>query len=243
MTPYYSDAAVTIYHGDALDVLGGALGISADPPSILVTDPPYTAAGGSTNGRSSDADSQFFRFWINSVAERIRFVMHPESRGFVFADWRTINLMAAAFREPGSRLRAPSWDCKQALVWDREGIGMGSPFRNGYEMIAVVGGPDAKWDHMPRNIPTVIRHRWPYGSSEFHGAEKPVDLCEKLIRWADPANLPNRTVLDPFMGSGTTLIAAKNKGLRSIGIELEEANCEIAARRLSQEVLDLGGAA
>lgn len=240
LRPYYEDSAVTIYHGDCLELLGGALGMSANPPSILLTDPPYTAAGSSTNGRSSGADDQFFRFWISAVAERIRCVMHPETRGFVFADWRTINLIAAAFREPGERQSGGAWGCKQALVWDREGIGMGTPFRNSFEMIAVVAGPDGRWDHVPRNIPTVIRHRWPYGSSEFHGAEKPVELCAKLLRWADPANLPGRVVLDPFMGSGTTLVAAKHKGLRAIGIEMEERYCEIAARRLSQNVLDLG---
>lgn len=237
MTPYYEQAGIVIYHGDCLDVLPH-LGLLV-LPSVLVTDPPYTAAGGSSNGRNGDADSQFFAFWIKAVAAQIRRAMHPEARGFVFADWRTINLIAAAFREPGERVRANLWECKQALVWDREGIGMGAPFRNSFEMIAVVAGPDGNFDHLPKNIPTVIRHRWPYGASEFHGAEKPVDLCDRLIRWANPADVPGRILLDPFIGSGSTLVAAKRLGHPAIGIELEERNCEIAAKRLSQGALPL----
>jgi site-specific DNA-methyltransferase (adenine-specific) len=71
-----------------------------------------------------------------------------------------------------------------------------------------------------------------------HPAEKP----EKLVRRIITTSSVDGIVLDPFLGSGTTAVAAKNAGLRCIGIEAEERYCEIAAKRLGQEVLDFGAA-
>ena len=72
-----------------------------------------------------------------------------------------------------------------------------------------------------------------------NGVGHPVPKPEAFMKWlVDRASLPNETILDPFMGSGTTLRAAKDLGRKSIGIEIEEKYCEIAVRRLSQEVFD-----
>jgi len=69
-----------------------------------------------------------------------------------------------------------------------------------------------------------------------HPTQKPVDLIQWCIDFFPDAQL----ILDPFMGSGTTLVAAKNLGRKAIGIEIEEKYCEIAAKRLAQEVFEFG---
>lgn len=89
------------------------------------------------------------------------------------------------------------------------------------------------WTNIPGPAKMFRRHVVSY--EKFHPTQKPVELMRWCIGIAGEA----QTILDPFMGSGTTLRAAKDLGRRAIGIELEERYCEIAVRRLSQQVLPL----
>ena len=85
----------------------------------------------------------------------------------------------------------------------------------------------------PRNV---VRIDWSGAMDPVHPTVKPVDLLRKMVGWSSQ---PGEMVLDPFMGSGTTLRAAKDMGRKAIGIELREEYCEVAANRLSQQVLGL----
>jgi DNA modification methylase len=81
---------------------------------------------------------------------------------------------------------------------------------------------------------TVIRYDWSATMDPVHPTVKPVPLLCKIIEWSTSAG---EIVLDPFMGSGTTLRAAKDTMRRAIGIELNEKYCEVAANRMARGVL------
>jgi len=113
---------------------------------------------------------------------------------------------------------------------------MGWRFRRDHEMVMVAhrSGGRLAWQEDAAATSNIMRFQPPI--QRVHPNEKPIDLVLKFISLTTPRD---GLVLDPFMGSGTTLRAAKDMGRNAIGIELEERYCEIAARRLEQEVLAL----
>lgn len=126
---------------------------------------------------------------------------------------------------------------KQAVVWDKGGLGMGWHYRRNYELVLVAEKPGAacKW-YGGNSIANVVRLNGIKPTEKDHPTPKPVGLPARFIEWH---SLPGDLVLDPFMGGGSTLEAAKSAGRRCIGIEVEERWCEVAAKRLAQEVLAL----
>jgi DNA modification methylase len=213
--PYYEHAGITIFHGDCREILPT---VTAD---VLVTDPPYGIA------HASGWDGPFQNSQIaNDTDTSVRddtLDMWGDRPALVFGSWKRSN---------PSRARS-------AIVWDKgPASGMGDlsiPWKESWEIIFVCGGGfSGQRDEGILRGHTVVT--WA-SKGRQHLNEKPVTLMVSLI-----AKCPPGIVLDPFMGSGTTLVAAKNLGRRAIGIEIEERYCEIAAKRLSQEVFDFGGA-
>lgn len=238
MEPYYSDDWVTIYHGDALDVVPGLSGLGA-----VVGDPPYCSGGRqqasarTVFSKSGARDSWFFTdnmgadsyvWWLRQFAGMFYAACAPGSHLYVFTDWRQYGNVTTAFETKG-------WTLRSVVVWDKmRGGAMGSFWRNNHEWVPVfTKGPPRPMPH--GSFFNTWREAKPQGDE--HPTVKPLDLVQYLVEASGEG-----VVLDPWMGSGTTLVAAKNLSRKSIGIEIEERYCEIAAKRCSQEVLDLGAA-
>jgi DNA modification methylase len=214
--PYYQDDAVTIYHGDCREILPQ---IQAD---VLVTDPPYGY------NHSSGWEGAFKDTPIANDLD-------TQARDDILAAWG--QRPALVF---GSWKMPKPTGTRAVLVWDKgPASGMGDlsiPWKPNWEEIYVLGtGFSGFRDSSILTGHTVVT--WA-SKGRNHPNEKPVSLMVSIL-----AKCPEGVALDPFMGSGSTLRAAKNSGRRAIGIELEERYCEIAANRCAQDVLDLGVAA
>jgi site-specific DNA-methyltransferase (adenine-specific) len=226
VTPYYEQGGITIYHGDSRELL-------ADMPSVslVLTDPPYvfgiasTADEGKSGGWGDLMNSAaWYAIWIQ---EAKRLTVNAQGAMWVFNSWRSFPVLARAAYEA-------RWGIESLMVWDKEWIGPGGQrgLRPSYELAALFC--HSEFSLKDRGLPDIWRSKWSALKPNGHSAEKPEALVKRMIQESGGG-----LVLDPFMGSGTTLVAAKAAGATAIGIEIEERWCEAAAKRLSQGVLSL----
>ena len=221
MNPYYSDGSAMIYHADCRDVLPT---IQAE---MAVTDPPYGVnyTGGTTEREPVIGDKTCACYeWALPMLRRA-----VDGPLYVFAPDIALPVIVEA---------AGSW-LRSVIVWRKQAQygALGAHYKQANEFLAyaVPPGAPSRWAG-PTTETTDWYHERP--DVAMHPTQKPLAVCARAIR-----NHSASTVLDPFMGSGTTLVAAKNLGRASIGIEVDERNCEMAAERLSQCLLivDAGG--
>ena len=223
MTPYYSDSLVTIWHGDCREILP-----CIDPVDLLITDPPYNY--GKQYGLHDDSMPQSdFDSWLTETfrqaADRLK------DGGMVYF---TCSTQMMRLCESWEFLRFRQW-----LVWHRPNlvnIHAHSDWKQTWEPI-YFGGKGAfrttKGVFPDSAVFTVPTPQTNFAEGRFHVCQRPVRLISAWL-----ARSPGDVVLDPFAGSGTTLVAAKNLGRKAIGIEIEERYCEIAAKRCAQEMLE-----
>jgi len=228
MTVYYSDDFVTLYHGDCRKV---AAWLDAD---VLITDPPYGTQFSTENpkggyGRRQNAAGNSRHASTRNVGvEGFTIVNDGDTttRDEALAMWGS--KPALVFGSP--RLPDPPGVWADRLVWDKKRPGMNSgPWRYRHESIYVTEGFCRTSD-----AAVSVLTAFPDQSQHIHA--KPLSLMVALISAA-----PLGVIADPFAGSCTTLVAARNLGRRAIGVEVDERYCELVASRLGQG--DLFGSA
>jgi site-specific DNA-methyltransferase (adenine-specific) len=225
--PYYEEGGITIYHGDCLEIRPT---LKAD---ICITDPPYsevTHSGARTKPKQNKGEAGVLLDFPSIGVMQLRHVLACDVRRWTvsFMDWRHISDMEVCPPPQMRFVRFGVWvkpNGAPQFSGDRPAVG--------WEGICIMHREDAamRWNGGgSRAVWT-----YPHPGGELHPTQKPEGLLRQLIQQFSDAG---ETVIDPFMGSGTTLLAAKDLGRKAIGIEIEERYCEIAAKRLAQGVLD-----
>lgn len=229
MKPYYDHAGIKIFHGDCREIR-----LAADFPQFhaVISDPPW---GTDTAVDSSRFTRKAGDYW--SVSDTSKATKHSVVVGdreeFDPRPWiLTPCILWGANNFTAHLPHSNGW-----LIWDKR-KGLEENAQNGWPL----GECELAWTNVI-GATRIFRNRWAgmVRSTEqgeyYHPTQKPIELMEWCIGFLQDKE---GVLLDPYMGSGPLLIAAKNKGCRAIGIEIEEKYCEIAAKRLSQEVLDFG---
>lgn len=208
--PYYQDESCTIYHGDCRELLP-----LIQPVDLVLTDPPYGLGDLWQGGGGSLRSSWKFhpseaQSWDSSTVEGVEELPAHGKHAIIWGG----NYYAL----PPSRCWF-LWDKKQNDQW-------------------TTAQAEMAWTNVDRPVRMfrMAQCEMATKDNKQHPTQKPIDL----IRWCITM-VPGepQTILDPFMGSGTTLRAAKDLGRKAIGIEIEERYAEIAAKRLQQETLPL----
>jgi site-specific DNA-methyltransferase (adenine-specific) len=211
MKPYYEQDGITIYHGDCRDVLPDVwFGVD-----LLLTDPPYGmdwnfTGQGSGKGAQGGSRSRFAGETI--VGDREDFDPSHLLRFPRVVLW--------GFHHFPQHLNRGS-----VLVWVKKREDAYGTFLSDADLAWMKGGCGV---YISKTINPAS-----FQNDRQHPTQKPVEL----MKWCIQKSGTNGRVLDPYMGSGSTIVAAKELGHHAIGIEVEERYCEIAAKRLSQAVL------
>ncbi len=225
--PYYEQEGITIYHADCRGVLPTLESGSVD---LVLTDPPFSAPT-----KYQDAQGDYPRSWgdlavmepfFGEVFKQIRRITRNTGQVYIHCDGETYPI----FYKVGYSL----WPQSHMIVWYKPTGRRGRGWMHSHELVLHLRTPQTEYaEGFRQDVIGIMPVRT---LKRQHPAEKPGDLLHFLSEGMPKSDA---VVLDPFMGSGTTLRAAKDLGRRAIGIEIEERYCEIAAQRLSQMVLPM----
>ena len=200
---------------------------------LVLTDPPFNHETEHYDTRQtkflsasmkSFADFAIMRGYFAEFSKEVYRVLKPKGRVLVFCDCSSYPIFWASFYG--------YWNHIRALIWYKGkgyfSLGVNQAFRYSYEMILHCFNTDSWFD--PSQRQDVITNTNVPSNQRLHPAQKPIDLLMKLIIATCP---PNGTILDPYCGSGSTLLAAKHLNRKGIGIDANPDFIEIAKTRLT----------
>lgn len=248
MKPYFADDQVELYHGDMREILP-ALDVRAD---AVLTDPPY--------GETSLTWDRWPDGWVKALGDVTNALWcFGSMRMFVdrtaeFAGWKLAQDIVWR-KQNGSSLAADRFRRvhEHAVLWYRgpwgalhhetprrahQGPDKGTAHRQGQPHHLGRVGDNVWVDDGTRLMESVIEARSMWRRGAVHPTQKPTAILDPLIRYSVPAC---GLVLDPFAGSGSTLLTARSLGRHAIGIEADERYCEAAAKRLAEADLFIIG--
>jgi site-specific DNA-methyltransferase (adenine-specific) len=242
MNPYYEEDGITIYHGDCAEILPALPTVD-----LLLTDPPYavSVAGAVHRGQPGKGSRNLDFFlgdsdWASMrsiVVNAIGLALDRTGAGgmYVWCGHRSFGDLVSLCESRSMSTRPIAW-VKKYPAPALPGAGWASAV----ELCVYAYPPGRTWE-LPAglfpNVFTVDGFRHGNAEKNGHPTQKPTAVISPLIT---ASSRTGETILDPFMGSGTTLVAAKNLDRQAIGIEIEERYCEIAVNRLAQGILNLG---
>lgn len=203
-----------VMQGNSAKVLDG---IAANSVDLAITDPPYLVNYRDSLGRSvaNDANAD----GVLPVFPELYRVMKPNSLVICFAGWTALDAFTSSWRDAGFQIVGH-------IVWakDYASSSRQTAFHHESAYVLVKGRP------APPRVPLPDVQEWVYSGNRLHPTEKAVEIIKPLI---ETFSKPGDLVLDPFLGSGTTAVAAALMGRDYLGIELEERYCDLAQRRLA----------
>jgi site-specific DNA-methyltransferase (adenine-specific) len=206
----------TVIHGDCIAVMSTMPAGSVD---FILTDPPYLVNYRDRNGRRVRNDNN--AAWLAPAYLQMSRVLKPDSFCISFYAWSKIDIFMTAWKSAGFR--------PAGHIVFRKSYASSTRFlqyRHEQAYLLAKGWPPAP----ARPPPDVLD--WTYTGNRLHPTQKPVGILKPLI---DAFTNPGDTVLDPFCGSGSTLVAARELGRRAIGIELDSQHHRTAMQRTCAE--------
>ncbi|MBM3618828.1 MAG: site-specific DNA-methyltransferase [Alphaproteobacteria bacterium] len=207
----------TLYHGDCLDILPRIESVDS-----VITDPPYGDGTGVGYGLYDKEIAGNDDPLLNCHALRLLYhCLRKNGTIYNFTNWKHQDFLRS-YAARYTRL-----NFKRTVIWDKKGMKLGSDFRPQHEIILVL--EKGKPVYRRKDFADVQTFATVQHTADTHPHEKPLGLMKGLIAHSSQAG---ETILDPFMGSGSTGVAAAMMGRKFIGIELDEKYFDLACRRI-----------